>query len=210
MVHGASADDAAEVASQAAGTEDGTAATLAHAHCGTGGILALGRIGPRPLLRRTHEWPGLACLPPGCRSPVVDGVAPSQPRKPSALAPNDATGHPVASDSSYLPSLSPRATGRPYPRREPDAVMPHVRICGGGHARSLIPTPTAVQVNCDHLWYCSSVTCSIHSTALPLSSSCIAMCVIAVFGVAPCQCFTPAGIQITSPFRISSIGPPHC
>src|SRR5437660_4998345 len=142
MVHGASADDAAEVASQAAGTEDGTAATLAHAHCGTGGILALGRIGPRPLLRRTHEWPGLACLPPGCRSPVVDGVAPSQPRKPSALAPNDATGHPVASDSSYLPSLSPRATGRPYPRREPDAEMPHVRICGGGHARSLIPTPT--------------------------------------------------------------------
>src|SRR5437667_6608948 len=107
-----------------------------------GGILALGRIGPRPLLRRTHEWPGLACLPPGCRSPVVDGVAPSQPRKPSALEPNDATGHPVASDSSYLPSLSPRATGRTYPRREPDAVMPHVRICGGGHARSLIPTPT--------------------------------------------------------------------
>src|SRR5437899_6945793 len=65
------------------------------------------------------------------------------------------------------------------------------------------------RVNRDHLRYCSSVTFSIHSTAFPLSSSCTAMCVIAVFGVAPCQCFTPAGIQITSPFRISSIGPPH-
>src|SRR5207245_1654018 len=65
------------------------------------------------------------------------------------------------------------------------------------------------RVNRDHLRYCASVTCSIHSTALPLSSSCTAMCVIAVFGVAPCQCFTPAGLQITSPFRSSSIGPSH-
>src|SRR2546430_3287766 len=33
------------------------------------------------------------------------------------------------------------------------------------------------------------------------------MCVIAVVGVAPCQCFSPGGNQITSPGRISSIGP---
>ena len=36
----------------------------------------------------------------------------------------------------------------------------------------------------------------------------MAMCVIAVVGVAPCQCFTPGGNQTTSPGRISSIGPP--
>ena len=41
------------------------------------------------------------------------------------------------------------------------------------------------------------------STTLPLSCSCIAMWVIVVAGVAPCQCFTPAGIQTTSPLRIS-------
>jgi hypothetical protein len=31
----------------------------------------------------------------------------------------------------------------------------------------------------------------------------MAVCVIAVVGVAPCQCFSPGGIQITSPGRIS-------
>src|SRR5436305_14893701 len=34
------------------------------------------------------------------------------------------------------------------------------------------------------------------------------MCVIAVVGLAPCQCFSPGGNQTTSPGRISSIGPP--
>jgi hypothetical protein len=39
----------------------------------------------------------------------------------------------------------------------------------------------------------------------------MAICVIAVEGVAPCQCFSPAGNQTTSPGRISSIGPSqHC
>src|SRR5207302_5550912 len=39
----------------------------------------------------------------------------------------------------------------------------------------------------------------------------MAMCVKAVAAVAPCQCFSPGGNQITSPGRISSIGPPsHC
>src|SRR6266568_8939626 len=32
---------------------------------------------------------------------------------------------------------------------------------------------------------------------------------IAVVGVAPCQCFSPDGIQTTSPGRISSTGPPQ-
>src|SRR5713226_6244140 len=36
----------------------------------------------------------------------------------------------------------------------------------------------------------------------------MATCVIAVVGAAPCQCFSPGGNQITSPGRISSIGPP--
>src|SRR2546426_10941833 len=55
--------------------------------------------------------------------------------------------------------------------------------------------------------YCSSVTFSIQSTFLPLSCSVTAMCVIPVFGLAPCQCLTPGGHQSTSPGRISSIGP---
>src|SRR5579872_5858211 len=37
----------------------------------------------------------------------------------------------------------------------------------------------------------------------------MAIWVIAVVGAAPCQCFSPGGIQRTSPGRISSIGPPQ-
>src|SRR3989441_414196 len=59
------------------------------------------------------------------------------------------------------------------------------------------------------LLYSSSLTFSIQSTALPLSCSCTAMCVTAVVGAAPCQCFSPGGIQTTSPGPISLIGPPQ-
>ena len=39
----------------------------------------------------------------------------------------------------------------------------------------------------------------------------MAIWVIAVVAVAPCQCFSPAGIHTTSPGRISSFGAPsHC
>src|SRR5438270_594491 len=57
--------------------------------------------------------------------------------------------------------------------------------------------------------YCSSLTCSIQSTTLPSFFSWMAMCVMAVVGAAPCQCFSPGENQTTSPGRISSIGPPH-
>src|SRR6266849_653380 len=36
----------------------------------------------------------------------------------------------------------------------------------------------------------------------------MAMCVMAVVGVAPCQCFSLGANETTSPGRISSIGPP--
>src|SRR5512147_1156997 len=56
------------------------------------------------------------------------------------------------------------------------------------------------------LRYWSSVTCSSHSTTFPSSASWIAMCVIAVLGAAPCQCFSPGANHTTSPGQISSIG----
>lgn len=37
----------------------------------------------------------------------------------------------------------------------------------------------------------------------------MAICVMEVVTVAPCQCFSPAEIQIVSPGRISSIDPPQ-
>jgi len=59
-----------------------------------------------------------------------------------------------------------------------------------------------------HFLYCSSLTCSIQSTTFPLSASWIATCVIAVVGVAPCQCFSLGSNQTTSPGLISSTCPP--
>ena len=57
--------------------------------------------------------------------------------------------------------------------------------------------------------YCSAVTCSIHSTALPFCFSWMAMCVMAVFGERAMPCFSPGGNQTTSPGPISSTGPPQ-
>src|SRR5438034_10382783 len=37
----------------------------------------------------------------------------------------------------------------------------------------------------------------------------MARCVMAVVDAAPCQCFSPGSNQITSPGRMSSIGPPQ-
>src|SRR5580693_3292162 len=58
--------------------------------------------------------------------------------------------------------------------------------------------------------YSSSETCSIQSTDLPSSASAIAICVMPMVAVAPCQCLTPGGIHTMSPRLISWIGPPHC
>src|SRR6185436_13721635 len=57
--------------------------------------------------------------------------------------------------------------------------------------------------------YCSSLTFSSQSTCLPSFASWTAICVTAVVGVAPCQCFTAGGHQTTSPERISSLAPAH-
>ncbi len=67
----------------------------------------------------------------------------------------------------------------------------------------------SIKVSFDQvIWYWVSLTFSIQVTALLSSCSCIAMCVIAVVGVAPCQCFSPGANQTTSPGWISSIGAP--
>src|ERR1041385_6256 len=55
--------------------------------------------------------------------------------------------------------------------------------------------------------YCWSVTFSIQTAVSPSSASEMAIWLMAVVGVAPCQCFTPGGIQTISPGRISCFGP---
>src|SRR6266699_6737764 len=50
--------------------------------------------------------------------------------------------------------------------------------------------------------YCSSLTCSIQSTFLPPATLVIAIWLMELVAVAPCQCFTPVGVQMTSPALI--------
>src|SRR5437867_13266576 len=50
---------------------------------------------------------------------------------------------------------------------------------------------------------------SIQPAVLPSRFSWMAMCVMAVVGAPPCQCFSPGENQTTSPGRISSIVPSH-
>ena len=99
-------------------------------------MAADGRGRPRPVLRGAHE----RCRP--CPVPIPGGLAlapragAAQPDRPRLLGADAAAHSAVAATCPHLSSLSPRATRRYHPRQEPDAVMPLVRICGGGYGQS--------------------------------------------------------------------------
>src|SRR3954452_21424366 len=78
-----------------------------------------------------------------------------------------------------------------------------------GHPRFHAPGYLPQYPRCfRHFWYCSSLTFSNHSTFLPFTTFVIAMWLMALVGVAPCQCLTPAGDQITSPGLVSRLAAP--
>jgi len=134
-VHGAAADDAHEAAGEARGGQNRASATPARPHPGARRLLGLGREGSRPILRRAHERPGTERLSVRCRVDLVARVAAAQSMPPHHGAPTAKPGRPMAAHPAHLPSLSVRAPGRHHPRWEPDAVIPHVRICAGGAGR---------------------------------------------------------------------------
>ena len=73
---------------------------------------------------RQSAGSGGACCGAAARGTICPGSGCSALRRP------------LASARAHLPSLSARALRRHHPRQEPDAVMPLVRICGGGYERS--------------------------------------------------------------------------
>src|SRR5881296_248090 len=139
MVHGAAADGAPAMAGEAQGR---TPATSARASLGGRSLSALGRSRARAVLRRAHEREQYWRLSLGHRSALVAGPQAPQPEPSSAVGADETLHRPVAATRPHLPSLSPRAPRRCHPKQEPDAVMPHVRIRGGGHEQSSAPTPT--------------------------------------------------------------------
>ena len=134
-VHGPAADDAHPVAGQAAGGYGRTAAAPARAHPGSRGLPAVGRRRTHPLLRCPDERAGDRCLPRGDCPAVVPPAAAPQSAPSPPVGPDASPGRPVASPCPCLSSVPPGAVWRCYPRQEPDAVAPHVRICGGGGRR---------------------------------------------------------------------------
>ena len=135
-VHGAAADGAHEVAGEAEGREGRPSAASARVHPGGGRLSALGRWGPRAVRRGSHEREQHWRFPHGHRLALVAGPHAPQPDASSVVETDEAIHRPVASTRTYLPSLSPRPLRRCHPRQEPDAVMPHVRICGGAYEQS--------------------------------------------------------------------------
>ncbi len=150
QVHGAAADDAPEVAGEAAGGEDRAAATHAHAHPGARGVPARRSLAGHvryygvpmngPALSAFRQGGGLAVAARSC------AVAARRNRLPWERMRRLHRTAGFRLPASVIPIRS--CAWRHHPRQEPDAVMPPVRICGGGHERSWIPTPTYLGDSC--------------------------------------------------------------
>ena len=178
---------------------------------------------------RSHVFRSVSTMEPTPRTPAEFTTPSTGPKSFTTLAnractaPASATSTPAASarsdlapapsrvccafacsrstDTTLAPSSSRRRTvAAPMPL--PPPVTRKILFSNRFMAVSLDPVERAQRR------YCSAVTCSSHTTALPSSISVMAICVTAVVGDAPCQCFSPAGMKTTSPGRMSSIGPP--
>jgi hypothetical protein len=132
---GPATNDAPEAASQAAGSERGTAATHAYAHWGTGSLLAGCPNRTLPLLRDADERSSPKLVSWGSSAPVVEDLATLQ-SEALAVAPPAAIHPTLVPLGPYLSSLSATAPVRCHPRREPDALVAPVRIWGGGREQS--------------------------------------------------------------------------
>ena len=78
------------------------------------------------------NWPALFtfCFQVGC---VAPRAAAAQSDRLCVLGADAAAHSALVAPSAHYSSLSPEAAWRRHLRQEPDAVMPLVRICGGGY-----------------------------------------------------------------------------
>src|SRR5215831_11293541 len=99
-------------------------------------MAASGGAWTRPLLRSAHEPTGAVSLSVPSGTALVSRAVAAQPEWTPALGPHAASHHPLAAYAYRLSSLSSPPHGRHHLRQEPDAVVPLVRIRGGGCERS--------------------------------------------------------------------------
>jgi hypothetical protein len=88
------------------------------------------------VLRRAHEplGAGAFSLPSG--TTLASRAVAAQPERTRTLGTDAAPHHSLAASAYRLSSLSPAPHGRHHLRQEPDAVVPLVRIRGGGYEPS--------------------------------------------------------------------------
>src|SRR5271167_122084 len=89
-----------------------------------------------PILRGAHEPTGAVDLSLPSRAALASRAVATKPEWPRALGSYAAPHQPLVASAYCLSSLSPAPHGRYYLRQEPDAVVPLVRICGGGREQS--------------------------------------------------------------------------
>src|SRR5271167_2737333 len=146
-----------------------------------------------PILRGAHEPTGAVDLSLPSRAALASRAVATKPEWPRALGSYAAPHQPLVASAYCLSSLSPAPHGRYYLRQEPDAVVPLVRICGGGReqSRSLLrpfsvsdtqhngrgmpvrPRPGATFISCDNtsphrnIPGETPITASCHTASIP-------------------------------------------
>src|SRR5882672_2764962 len=135
-VHGAAANDPQKVANETERGENRTSATDARTHPRTGQVVASSGAWTHPILRSAHEQLGAGSFSIPSGTALASRAVAAQPEWPHPLGPHAAPYHSLAASAYHLSSLSPAPHGRHHLRQEPDAVMPPVRIRGGGCEQS--------------------------------------------------------------------------
>src|SRR5467141_3914739 len=135
-VYGVAANDTQKVAGEAERGESRTSATHARTHSRTGQVVASGGAWTHPVLRCAAEPKRAVDFSVPSGAALASRAFAAQPKRPRPLGSYAAPHHSLAASAYHLSSLPPAPHGRHHLRQEPDAVVPLVRIRGGGYERS--------------------------------------------------------------------------
>src|SRR5438876_11535814 len=99
-------------------------------------MAARGRGRASAVLRGAHESARAVHILFSGGATLVPHAAATEPDRSYHLGADAAAHSVLAASGAHYSSLSPEATWRCHLRQEPDAVIPHVRIRGGGYEQS--------------------------------------------------------------------------
>src|ERR1044072_2754802 len=95
-------------------------------------MAVLGSRGTQPILRGACEPWVAVCVSVPCGTRLVSHFAATQPENATHMGADAPLDESLAATACASSPLSPATAWRHYLRQEPDALVTHVRICGGG------------------------------------------------------------------------------